>query len=118
MTLNTTGMVPLGYGKSVRADQIIALVPVEEAERRGGRRTYVQLETVPEALVASRSERAILADTVSTPVEWEEVERALAEEDGELLTFEYRDVVERVEERGDLFAPVLSERQELPAVGG
>ena len=55
-------MVPLGYGKFARADQIIALVPVEEAERRGGRRTYVYLETIPEPLVASRSEKAILAD--------------------------------------------------------
>ena len=62
MAINSTSMVPLGYGKFARADQIIALVPVEETERRGGRRTYVYLETVPEPVVASRSERAILAD--------------------------------------------------------
>lgn len=62
MEINSTSMVPLGYGKFARADQVIALVPVEESERRGGRRTYVYLETVPEPLVASRSERAILAD--------------------------------------------------------
>jgi hypothetical protein len=62
MAINTTSMVPLGYGKFARADQIIALVPVEESERRGGRRTYVYLETVPEPVVASRSERAILTD--------------------------------------------------------
>ncbi len=55
-------MVPLGYGKFARADQIVALVPVEESERRGGRRTYVYLETVAEPVVASRSERAILTD--------------------------------------------------------
>ena len=55
-------MVPLGYGKFIRADQIVALVPVEEAERRGGRRTYVHIETLPEPIVASRSERAILTD--------------------------------------------------------
>ena len=55
-------MVPLGYGKFARADQIIALVPVDESERRGGRRTYVHLETLAEPLVASRSERSILAD--------------------------------------------------------
>ena len=62
MQVNSTSMVPLGYGKFARADQVIALVPVDESERRGGRRTYVYLETVPEPLVASRSERAILAD--------------------------------------------------------
>ncbi len=56
--------------------------------------------------------------TVSTPVAWDEVERALEAGDRELLSFDYRAVLERVEERGDLFAPVLSERQELPALGG
>ena len=62
MSLITTGMVPIGYGKFARADQILALVPVDEAERRGGRRTYVYLETLPEPVVASRSEKAILTD--------------------------------------------------------
>ena len=62
MTLNTTSMVPLGYGKFVRADEIVALVPVDEGERGDGRRTYVHTETLPEPLVASRSEKAILAD--------------------------------------------------------
>ncbi len=62
MNVTNTGMVPLGYGKFVRADQILALVPVDEAERRGGRRTYVHLETLPEPLLASRSEKAILSD--------------------------------------------------------
>ena len=55
-------MVPLGYGKFVRADEIVALVPIEELERGDGRRTYVYTETLPEPLIASRSERAILAD--------------------------------------------------------
>jgi hypothetical protein len=62
VTIKSTSMVPLGYGKVVRADQIIALVPVDEAERGDGQRTYVHLETLAEPLVASRSERAILAD--------------------------------------------------------
>ena len=55
-------MVPLGYGKFVRADRIFALVPLEAHERGDGRRTYVHVEGVAEPLVASRSERAILAD--------------------------------------------------------
>lgn len=62
VTVNTTAMVPLGYGKFVRADEIVALVPIEELERGDGRRTYVYTETLPEPLIASRSERAILAD--------------------------------------------------------
>ena len=56
-------MVPLGYGKFVRADRIFALVPLDAHERGEGRRTYVHVEGVSEPLVASRSERAILADT-------------------------------------------------------
>ena len=56
-------MVPLGYGKFVRADRIFALVPLDASERGDGRRTYVHVEGVAEPIVASRSERAILADT-------------------------------------------------------
>ena len=57
-----TRMVPLGYGKFVRADRIFALVPLDPAERGDGRRTYVHVDGVSEPVVASRSERAILAD--------------------------------------------------------
>ena len=37
-------MIPLGYGKFVRADRFYALVPIEGAERRDGRRTYVHVD--------------------------------------------------------------------------
>ena len=65
-------MIPLGYGKFVRADRVFAVVPLEPAERGDGRRTYVHVDGLGEPLVASRSERAILAD----------VEQALAEAAG------------------------------------
>ena len=65
-------LVSLGYGRFVRADRVFALVPLEPAERAHGRRTYVHVEGIAEPLVASRSERAILAD----------VEAALAEAAG------------------------------------
>ena len=55
-------MIALGYGKFVRADRVFALVPLEREERRDGRRTYVHVEGMAEPVVASRSERAILAD--------------------------------------------------------
>ena len=41
---------------------IRASVPLPPGERGDGRRTYVHVEGVVEPLVASRSERAILAD--------------------------------------------------------
>ncbi len=55
--------------------------------------------------------------TVSTPVKWEEVERALKKKDAGLLVFEAGQVLERVEKMGDLFAPVLSLKQKLPKLG-
>ncbi len=55
-------MVALGYGKFVRADRIFAVVPIDSGDRGDGRRTYVHVEGVAEPFVASRSERAILAD--------------------------------------------------------
>ena len=55
-------LVALGYGKYVRADRVFALVPLEGPDRRDGRRTYVHVDGVAEPLVASRSERAIMAD--------------------------------------------------------
>ena len=55
-------MIPLGYGKFVRADRVFALVPIDRDERGDGRRTYVHVEGIAEPLVASRSERAIMAD--------------------------------------------------------
>jgi bifunctional non-homologous end joining protein LigD len=54
--------------------------------------------------------------TVSTPVEWEEVRGALESEDASALSFVASEVLERVSARGDLFAPVLSLIQELPAL--
>ena len=55
-------MVALGYGKFVRADRVFAVIPIEADERGDGRRTYVHVEGLSEPIVASRSERAILAD--------------------------------------------------------
>jgi hypothetical protein len=55
-------LVSLGYGKFARADRIFALVPLDPDDRGEGRRTYVHVEGMAEPIVASRSERAILAD--------------------------------------------------------
>jgi bifunctional non-homologous end joining protein LigD len=52
--------------------------------------------------------------TVSTPVSWEEVERAFKKKDASLLVFEAKQVVARVEKTGDLFAPSLQLKQRLP----
>jgi bifunctional non-homologous end joining protein LigD len=53
--------------------------------------------------------------TVSTPLEWDEVREALHAGNPERLVFEAGDVPARVAARGDLFAPVLSLVQVVPA---
>jgi hypothetical protein len=58
-------MIPLGYGKYVRADRVFALVPLEGASRGDGRRTLVHVEGIDEPLVASRSEGAIARDVAA-----------------------------------------------------
>ena len=55
-------MVFLGFGKWARADRIYALEPLGEGERGHGRRTRVWVEGIPAAIVASRTERTILAE--------------------------------------------------------
>lgn len=53
----------------------------------------------------------------STPVTWDEVERCLKKADPELLVFTSDVVLKRVEDMGDLFAPVLTLKQTLPKIG-
>jgi len=52
--------------------------------------------------------------TVSTPVKWEEVEQALRTKDAGLLVFEAGQVLDRVQQMGDLFEPALKLKQKLP----
>jgi bifunctional non-homologous end joining protein LigD len=52
--------------------------------------------------------------TVSTPVSWDEVESAADSGDSSRLVFEAADVLDRIDDQGDLFAPVLELEQTLP----
>ncbi|HYN49507.1 MAG TPA: non-homologous end-joining DNA ligase [Thermoleophilaceae bacterium] len=54
--------------------------------------------------------RARERPTVSTPLRWSELD------DPDALVFEAADVLERVEQHGDLFAPVAELEQELPSL--
>jgi bifunctional non-homologous end joining protein LigD len=58
--------------------------------------------------------RAKEQPTVSTPLEWKEVLDAEGSKDSSSLRFIYEDVLSRVEQKGDLFAPVLTQKQKLP----
>jgi bifunctional non-homologous end joining protein LigD len=69
--------------------------------------------TEHKSMVCVYSVRAKERPTVSTPLTWEEVAAAVDDGRPESLVFEMGDVVERVRDRGDLFAPVLSRCQDL-----
>jgi bifunctional non-homologous end joining protein LigD len=58
--------------------------------------------------------RAKTEPTVSTPVKWDEVSQALKKKDPEGLSFLWNTTLQRVDEFGDLFAPVLKLKQKLP----
>jgi hypothetical protein len=68
-------MVFLGFGKYVRSDRIFAIEPLRHEDRRSGARTRVWVEGIEDPIIASRTERAILAEMgeartrVRTPVQ-------------------------------------------------
>jgi bifunctional non-homologous end joining protein LigD len=61
--------------------------------------------------------RARERPTASTPVTWDEVRACHDSGDPLTLVFDSAQVVERVADQGDLFAPVLSLVQQIPALG-
>ncbi len=62
--------------------------------------------------------RAQERPTISTPLTWEEVERASRRRSEPDLSIEPKALLERVERHGDLFAPLLSLTQALPDPAG
>ncbi len=67
--------------------------------------------------VSVYSLRARPRPTVSAPLAWPEVERALRTGDPAGLRFEAADMSSRIARHGDLFAPMLELRQALPRLG-
>lgn len=96
MSDGATRMVFLGFGKYVRADRIYALQPILGDERGGGRRTRVWVEGIDAPLVASRTERTILADMGEDALEMAPIlDEALA-------------LVERAAEDAEKIGPLLA----------
>jgi hypothetical protein len=57
--VKTGELVSLGHGTWVRADEVVAIEPIRQG-RGPGRRALVWVKGLPEPLVASRSEDALL----------------------------------------------------------
>ncbi len=62
--------------------------------------------------------RARERPTISTPLTWEEVEQGSRRRKEQQLSAEPRELLDRVERHGDLFAPLLSLTQSLPDLLG
>ena len=80
-------------------------------DRRGGkaRLDYTQNASI-KTLVAPYAVRPADGAPVSTPISWDELDDPDLRSD----RWTIRTVVERVEQRGDLFAPAQTDAQELP----
>jgi len=85
-------------------------------DRRGGK-VFIDWSQNDEhkTTVSVYSLRARDRPTASTPLAWDEVEAVLRTRDPDDLTFTSDEVLARVAEHGDAFAPVLTLEQELPA---
>jgi bifunctional non-homologous end joining protein LigD len=93
-------------------DQVVS--KMKKVEREG--KVFVDWSQNHErkTTIAVYSLRARERPTASTPVTWEEVEGTADSGDGSALVFEAGEVLERIERHGDLFAPVLELKQDLP----
>ena len=100
--------------ESEHPDLVVSVV------ERSQRRNKVLIDWAQNApsrtTVAAYSMRARERPSVSTPVTWEEIDAALERDDAGLLRFGPDAVLDRIGRHGDLMAPVLEVRQELPAL--
>ena len=95
------------------------ITSVMRKDLRGGK-VFVDWDqnTRHKTTISPYSMRARPRPWVSTPLRWEEVERGAESKDASLLVFETKDVLARVAEHGDLFAPTVELEQELPKLAG
>ncbi len=92
------------------------LVVAQQAKAKRAGRVLVDWmqNDAAKTTVAVYSLRARERPTISTPVEWEEVAALVAGGNPAALVFGPEQVLRRITERGDLFAPLLSLVQTLP----
>jgi bifunctional non-homologous end joining protein LigD len=118
VTYEDTGPFALAVAGLVQEKRPDDIVTKQSKELRRGRVLIDWSQNADhKTTVAVYSLRAREQPTVSTPVTWDELRRAVRAEDPSKLTFLARDLLKRVERRGDLFGPVRTSRQKLPDLG-
>jgi bifunctional non-homologous end joining protein LigD len=94
------------------------VVSVQTKEKRTGKVLVDWYQNTDfKTTVAVYSLRARERPTVSTPLLWDEVEAVHKEGDASSVVFEAEAALARVEEHGDLFAPLVELEQALPKLG-
>jgi bifunctional non-homologous end joining protein LigD len=102
----------LGIAKALEQDYPDQVVVSQDKKLRHGKVLIDWSQNHPaKTTVAVYSLRATPYPTASTPVTWDEVEQCATAGDGMLLRFVASDVLDRVEEHGDLFAPLVPNRR-------
>ncbi|MBS1679526.1 MAG: non-homologous end-joining DNA ligase [Actinobacteria bacterium] len=97
-------------------DEVVSL---QAKAKREGRVLIDWSQNDPHKTTASvYSIRARERPTASTPLEWCEVEAAAEAGDPAALVFTVDDLRRRIAAKGDLYAPLLTQRQELPDFSG
>jgi bifunctional non-homologous end joining protein LigD len=81
--------------------------------RKGKARLDYTQNVINKTLVAPYSPRPSAGAPVSMPIDWAELDDPALRPD----RWTIRSAPERIAERGDLFAPVLAEAQQLPPLG-
>jgi len=99
-----------------RAEPALALSRMTKSLRAGKVLIDWSQNDARKTTICVYSLRAREHPTVSTPLEWDEIRAALERGDVDALSFDADAALARVRERGDLFAPVLSLVQALPAI--
>jgi len=120
--LNRTGVTyddttPFARDVAVRLekDEPKLVVSKQKKELRVGKVLVDWSQNVDsKTTVCVYSLRARARPTVSMPVAWDEVEDCAKSGDVRAITFESHEALDRVAEVGDLFAPVLTQKQRLP----
>jgi bifunctional non-homologous end joining protein LigD len=108
-----------GFAKQVaelmEREEPARVVSVQKKDLRKGKVLVDWMQnSFHKTTVCAYSLRARDEPTVSTPVTWDEVEACADDRDAAQLTFTAEDVLDRVEELGDLWEPTLTVEQSLP----
>jgi bifunctional non-homologous end joining protein LigD len=104
-TFAETKAVARGLAESLAAELPERVIASARRDERRGRVLVDWLQNdATRSTVAPYSLRGRPRPSVSTPVTWDEVERAVTERRAELLQFGPAEVLERIERLGDLFA--------------